>query len=560
MKSRFFSRLTILATITAIAFPLVVRAQEEKPKDKPKKAGKPVLTVNFAGIERVLQDLDYMFEVAGRPEMSEIVSSGLAAARDLKGLNRQNSMGIMLYLNGLIPEVVGYVPVDNLADLMSTITFGPVEPVKVADDHYKLEGPGGTVHVVQQGSYLFVSNSEDAVKQEFGDPAALTKALSAAYDVALRADVQAIPKSTRDLILGFMTSQMEADLQQRDGESDELYELRRAGAEGNMDGFRMFLNEAEEITLGWDVSKDKREAAFEMVIKADPKTEYAALMNDYKKTRSRFVSILDEHAPLSVHASFLFDKAGTKSILSMLKVGGQPAAKAFARETGIADGQTNPIDDLFSVMISTVQAGKLNMFVQFLGEPPGPYTLTGAFRLAETEKFTGAIKGILERLQGNKNLESVQLNVATHGDVTFHRIVPMMPGGAKDAMERLYGKDFGLVIGVSADTLWFSVGSKDAIPVITDAIDKVAQGGVTGTTSAPLQVVFHMSSWLALAENQERGFVAFAKEAFADGQDAIRADMSTMDNGMKFRLSFQEGWIRLVGKGISAARDAQQSQ
>ena len=68
----------------------------------------------------------------------------------------------------------------------------------------------------------------------------------------------------------------------------------------------------------------------------------------------------------------------------------------------------------------------------------------------------------------------------------------------------------------------------------------------------------HMSSWLGLMERPDGSAnpaVELMRESFAQGGGTIRADIKPMQDGMQARLSFDEGYIRLVGKAIARRVD-----
>src|SRR5262249_12497176 len=120
---RRFARATLVACCTLSLFCLGfgsgrLTAEETKPAK-----GQPFLVVSVASFERILEDADYMFALAGRPELSEMIGGALANVRDLKGLNRDSSVGFMLFLEGLTPEPIGFVPTKDIDEMMKTITI-----------------------------------------------------------------------------------------------------------------------------------------------------------------------------------------------------------------------------------------------------------------------------------------------------------------------------------------------------------------------------------------------------------------------------------------------------
>ncbi len=80
-------------------------------------AGPPVAVANVASVERVLEDIDYLFGSVERKDMSDVVSGLLGNLGDLKGLDRGKPFGVMVFLKpGIVPQPlpIGYFPVTDV--------------------------------------------------------------------------------------------------------------------------------------------------------------------------------------------------------------------------------------------------------------------------------------------------------------------------------------------------------------------------------------------------------------------------------------------------------------
>jgi hypothetical protein len=65
-----------------------------------------------------------------------------------------------------------------------------------------------------------------------------------------------------------------------------------------------------------------------------------------------------------------------------------------------------------------------------------------------------------------------------------------------------------------------------------------------------------MSQWMAIFENPERERRGFGKkmaETFEAGDDKIIADMTPRENGIRYRIRFEEGFVKLVGLALADA-------
>jgi hypothetical protein len=526
----------------------------QETKKKPSKA-LPFLVVCAASFDRLMDDADYMFEVAGRPEISEVIGGALAGARDLKGLNRDSSAGLLLFLDGLKPEPIGFVPVKDIDEMMKTITIGPVTTNKKSDDLYEIRGPNQSLFAKVVGEYAFIGLSEEALNKDLANPAQYTRRLSASYDLAINLNLKSIPKASRNLLLDFLRASTETQLQQRDDEPDAAFRIRKAGGMANLESLEMFLTQAEEATLGFNVSSENKEAFSEIVITADPKSEYAKILNELGSSRSQFTSLLSTPASLTTSASLKLDKNARAFLKELLSVSQGQLVKELAKPETSDDEKKSPITELFDSVQATVTDGKLDFVVQLLGDPPGPFTLVGGVKIADAEKFNVGLQEIIGRLKDKSEFETVETKVAEHRGVTLNRLqVKNVP----DAANRVFGKGHGLYVGAGNGALWFSIGAEDGLPTLKKVIDKVADAPVNDNPVTPAQFVLHLSSWLGMLERPDGSadaIVELMRESFAQGGGTIRAELKPITNGMQARLSFDEGFIKLVGKAIGKRMD-----
>lgn len=546
---RRFARATLVAccalSLLCAGFGGSQLAAQEKEKKVSK--GQPFLVVSVASFERLLDDADYMFSLAGRPELSEMIGGALANVRDLKGLNRDSSVGFMLFLEGLIPEPIGFVPTKDIDEMMKTITIGPVTTNKKEDGLYEIRGPAQSVFAKVVGDYAFIGRSEEALERDFSDPAQYTRRLSASYDIGASFNLRAIPKTSRDLMLDFLRANTEAKVQQRDDEPDAAFKIRRAAEMSNLAGLEMFLQQAEEATLGFNVSSQDKTAFIEMVVTADPKSEYAGLLNELGAARSHFTSLLKNPTAMTASTSMKIDKNGRKFLKEIVSVAEEQLIGAIAKQ----DGKSSPISELFQSIQTSVDDGRMDAIAQFLGDPPGPFTFAGGIKISEAEKFSTGLIEIIEKLKGRSEFESVQTKVVEHRGVTLNRI---QGKNAPEAANRIFGENAGLYIGAGKGVVWFAIGGDEGLPALKKMIDTVTDAPVDDSPVSPMQFVLHLSSWLGLMERPDGTAgpgVELMRESFAGGGGTIRAEIRPLQDGMQFRLSFDEGYIRLVGKSIA---------
>ncbi|MES2793420.1 MAG: hypothetical protein V4719_27660, partial [Planctomycetota bacterium] len=175
-----------VAVVCTVALLCSGFAVNQLPAQEKKQAkGQPFLVVSVASFERLMEDADFMFASAGRPELSEMIGGALSNVRDLKGLNRDSAAGLLLFLDGLTPQPIGFVPVKDIDEMLKTVTVGPVSTNKIEEGLYEIRGPNQSVFAKISGDYAFIARNQEALERDLSDPAQYTRRLSASYDVAV---------------------------------------------------------------------------------------------------------------------------------------------------------------------------------------------------------------------------------------------------------------------------------------------------------------------------------------------------------------------------------------
>lgn len=533
---------------------------------------KPVIIVNVANLDRLLNHAVFAFEQGGRPEFADTISVGLSKINDLKGLDRQQSMGLMFYVNNVLTErlmgsdkpmlsPVAYVPVKNFEDLLKTMQVGPAISKKVGDNLYEISNPANLRkpwHVLVRGEYAFLADRRDTLDHNLGNPAAFSKALSSAYDVGVSVNLGSLSQMTRDFVSGAIRAQAENDLQRRDSESPAAHRIRKAVGIQRLELLEQVLAQGEQLTLGWSLSEAEKTSAIEMVVAARPGSDFAAALNDLRGSRTHFANLLMGQPAAGVALSLKLNKGNRKQILEMLagfemqlssyKQG--DAATPAAADAAAADAQTS-LQKLIGTFSSTVEQGHVDGFAQFVGKPPGPYVLVAGLKIADVESAVEPLRELFQRLKGNVQVSELELNSFTHQGITFHRIKSTTMGKGDD---RLFGEKWSVYAGAGNTVMWVCVGGDEAVTEMKKAIDRVAEPVANPGEALPLQFVMNLSEWMEVFDSRKRA--ALARQAFTPGKDAVRMDVQGIQDGVRLRLRFDEGFTKLVGLGMVRRAEA----
>ncbi len=545
----------VLTGLLGVSPKRAMAQDEEKPEVLP-----PLLVVNAAGVDRLLGDVNYMFKTIGREDLNDVINGFLGGVGDLKGLDRKKSMGLMLYLKqGFPPGVdpVGFVPVDNIDALLKTVQLGPVTTKKVPgeENRYEIQGPRQTLHVQLQNGYAYVSNNVEAVDRELPNPATFTQSLTERYDLAASVNIGGVPEGMRTLFLDFLRAQTEADLQQRDNEPEAAYRARKAVGLNNLDNIESILKEGESLTIGVDASQTTKSIVVELEMKAKPSSKFARELKSFPGKPTVFANAYSETIPLAMTGSWNLQKGDKEALSELIKALDAGATEALNNEKL----DPEPLQGILKSLQSTVDAGAADFFLQFVGEPPGKFVLVGGLKIDRSGDFASGLEGILRQFKDRKGLAALELNAVKHNGIGIHRVVG--EGDGDRGEQRLYGGKPELYVGSGRGALWFAIGKEgvvDQLKASMTQVETVPATPIDIDKIAPFQMVLNLSSWLGLNPDGEGQAMKSAREAFKPNNDQLRITTKTVRDGFRFRMQFDEGFIKFLGLQASNRMDRNQ--
>ena len=579
------SRILLRSLAGVMALTLVgvatAQAQEDQAAEDAPYAGPPVLVANVASVERVLEDVDYLFGSVDRKDMSDVVSGLLGNLGDLKGLDRGKPFGVMVFLKpGIVPQPlpIGYFPVTDVASLTRTLELGPVTTKKIAEDRYEIIGQRRTLYARTIGEYAFVSAEDEALDRDFPNPIESCAALTTRYDVAVDVRPENVPSGMRELFLGVVRNQTQAQLQQRDNEPDAAYAFRKSQGMGNLRLVEAFLKETRSVTLGLDTSSQSHKAVLELVIEALPDTPHLEALQGLADEPSRFTSLLGDEVPISFSINSKIDENAKKQQAELVKAGELQLARILTKleqgdslagdtpegEKTPAGFEPDPVAEatarrIFDPLRQMIEDGNLDAFVQFRGDPEQKFVIIGGMEVKGAAGMEPAVREVIDRVRSaNPEVDShvdIQYGIVDAGGVSLHRIAPHE---IENDQKRFFGDELSFYFGFDANAIWFAIGGAQASSSLDDAITRSKEASLVDRNkpAAPFQMVVTASRFVGLAEDG-RG-KDLAHDAFENGGDTLRIDFRPTEKGGRLRLEAEEGFIRLLGLGVSRRYDESQ--
>ena len=531
----------------------------------------PVAVVVAASLDRLLDNVGYVFQTAERKDISDLLRGLMGNVGNLKGMDRKKPFGVMLYLKpGFPPQPIPivFVPVSNMGDLLTTLSLGPLNSHKVAGktDRYEIVTPERKFAMRLRKDYLFIASSAAILNRTLSDPADFTRPLAARYDLAAAVNLKQVPPQARDMLRNLVLSRVASQRPRGESESGKHHQLRQAMARRHRETADMILKQATDLTIGWKISRKQRTAMFEVALHADRNSPLVKRLNGVVGRQSLFSGLFaDRTVPLTAALSWILDPTESKLAVSLLESARDRLSTQWSKATaGSADKQEaergrQQVARLFEPLVKTARNRHLDAFIRFAGNPPGHFVLVGGVSLADGKKFAGALADILKQIARYSNGKEIQPNAATLAGVTLHRIRLNKMGPPQ---QKFFGEKSSLYLGATGSTVWFAIGEVDALPALRKTMSQLArQTSVPTGKTAPFRLALRASSWLALTsgDSKSKPLRDLGRRAFVKGGDTLRLDYRPTKRGTRLRVTLGEGFLRFLGLAIAEQYDRRRS-
>ncbi|MFN5731787.1 MAG: hypothetical protein ACK48R_08075, partial [Planctomyces sp.] len=453
----------------------VVQAQSDEPASPLQliqEGKRPLLTITFSGADRFMAKSKYIFEASEHSEVFGIIENFMKdSMNNLEGFNRGKPFGIMGYLPVAIPplpEFVAFVPVDSVEAATKLVEKAPVVISKGSEEgQYEVIGPNRTFPVLMRDGYAFIplGNEPDkkSLERAFPDPADLLAGQAQEFDAAVRLDVESIPVATRTLLYGLINSGISTQLQQRDGEAEGAYRIRRTEGERGLAALKMLFMDCQKITFGVNISEEEQAVNLDMVIDAIKGSQMLKEMFSSTERPSYFIPLLDENAAVSVSISSLMADREKEAYGEMMEGFRMEVARLIEEnKLGPVPDENSPIGQAMTAIQKTLQEGHMDIFAQFYRDSAGKLAIVWAGRVQDGEAINAGAMDVLTRLKDIEqvqNMGELQINAGEHHGVMLHRLnFAIQPPEAV----AVFGDNVGMTMGMGATAIWGVIGGEES--------------------------------------------------------------------------------------------------
>lgn len=561
MKKTFRSALAVALLLAASAR---VNAQDEM---------KPLIVVSLANYQEMIDDLDFVGQVSGTPDMGkglEGLLSLVTQGQGLVGLDKSKPWGMAASTDGVSFQILGFLPIKELDKFVAAIGGVAGEAEDVGDDTWKVELQGQALYLKQSGDWTYASMGAEFLQDLPKDPVKLLGGLNEKYDFAVQVSIQNIPEIFRQLAIEQIKVGLEQgfegggipgldalpgasalpDLSSLPQLDEKQQELARELAQQQMESIAALLEDTDQITMGFKIDRESGKTLGDLIMTVVPDTEAATGLAKMSEGKTKYGGFLVNDAAASLNVNLVLsqdDIAGAKEAVGTLRdqmknmveerIPGGEEVHAVVKEF---------VDKIVDIADDTVATGKIDAGLALVGQ--GPYTLVAGGAVADEAAVTKVVNEFVETLETQVGFYGFEKNVATHKGVTFHRAaVPPLPGEEGASLAELLGDDIDLVIGIAEKRTYLAMG-KDALELLKAAIDRSEADA--DKTVPPVQFTGSLATLIKLMPQQgtDADPTMSTMAASLEGtKDRINLTVKPREHGFEVHFEGEEGILKLIG-------------
>ena len=514
----------------------------------PMAAEKPALVVSIASVDRVLANVDYLTRATGMEQFG--VMARFMATPYLEGLDTEKPVGILVHVADE-PSGVAFVAVTDFAAVLAKISelIGP--PEDVGGGVKEFDANNLSVFFKEVDGWVFVSTEAAMLNDLPANPGELLEGLDQDYEIAIRVNVPNIPQPLRQMAISEMKKGFEQSIaSELDVEQRQLQE--KLGGSG-LEGLIRFVEEADQVTLGFGVDEDEGTTYLDMSVTALAGSKLAAQMADMSSLKSDFTGFIRSDAAATLHFSSPLPEEDQAQALLMLKVAREKALEEIASDSDLKNEQVRDkakkvANALLDVLEDTIKSGKVAGGATLLLDGTSIRFVAGG-HVADGRAVESSLKELAELAKSSPKAPTITFNAGQHGDVSLHTLALPVPEDEEEA-RRVFGDELFVVVGTGAKSVYLALGT-GGDGLIKEVIDASARGN---SSAPPMIFEVALGPILQFAANFEDdpNVVALA-EALGDaqGKDHITIRARAIERGMSYRFGIEEGILQLIGKAVA---------
>lgn len=516
-------------------------------------SGKPLAVVSYAGYDRAMKTLEFVGQLAGKPDLAtglEQMLKMMTGGQGLQGLDPKRPWGLVVRTEGTQIDGYAFFPVTDLKQLLAGLT-PLVGPATEAGGVYKIERGAQTFFVKKQGAWAFAAGKESELVRLPDDPAKLLGDLPKDYLWAARLFVANLPAELRDMIVSRVQMIAQTAVEQVQGPDQEL---ARSQLQQTLNRLEQAVKELDQVTVGLEIDRQARKAHLDIQVTAKAGTKTAKEMTPAGPSKTDFAGFLDPKGTVKANWSALAATPPTAADINKQIDAARKQAISQLESAGLPEEDLKTakqiLDDMLDVARQTILSGRMDGGLIALLDPKSA-TLVSGGRIAGGAKLDAALKRLAEL--ATKSIPDaagmLKMNAGTLAGMQLHTASVPLPPDVENRQQvvKLVGENLEVVVAVGDDSAYLALG-RNAMAELKKVVEQ--SQAERGKPVQPFQLsvalvpLSKFLSGIGGPDMQQNWIRIHGQIKGLAGKDALRLTASPIQHGIQVRLEAEEGVLK----------------
>jgi hypothetical protein len=526
------------------------------------RAAKRFAVVSLASYDELPRSLELAGKLTGKSKLARGFLGTIAVftqGRGLEGLDASRPWALVFESDGSEPRGYVCLPVDDPDTLIDVFRPLAQKIEDLGDGVQKVQGkrPANVSYVKRSGGWLFVSQKLEALENTPDDPTDLLAGLTERYGMAVRLYLRDLPEGEREKMLAAIRKETSKQLDQRPGEPDRLYAIRKRVAAEALAVVRTLAEELDTLTIGWTLDRDTQAARLELAFTARQGSEASYALAQLAEAQTRFAAFRLPDALVTGHvaADYPGDAiGGLDELFEAIRENAFAEIDAKEPSDSRAEAGKEAVGGLLEVLQKSAASGRLDGAMSLVAHPEGA-TLVSGRHIADGETLDATFRRFMAAVREHyplQSAEAIELDAAEVHGVQLHTISAPVPREAenREQIVELFGERVDYVVGIGPESFYLAAG-RDAMGQLREAIERSAASGPTRVPPMELSIALADLVKHAVANGEGEAAEQAAKAAAAlgesPGKDHVRLRAAPVEDGLSFQVEIEQGVLEMIG-------------
>lgn len=508
---------------------------------------KAVALLSVSSIDGLLGNISYLTDAGGAPDVGQMVS--LMSNAYLEGVDRANPIGMVLTTDGQEFLPLGFVPVKDLDKVLTSLEESVGEPRELGNGIKEIAGIQ-PIFLKEQDGWAFVGQTVESMANLPQNPVAMLGQMPKEYDIAIRGNIQNIPKQYLDMAVSALQDGVKQGLQQL---PDEDRAAQEEVIKAQMQQMETYIKESDQITIGWKTEPAEKRTFLDMTFTAVPGGALAKQMNSMADAKSDFSGFLLPGAAMTLNISSEIPKEQIQSSVDALAGLKETLLREIEKDDDLPDDQARKAAKemagaALDIFIETIKTGKMDGGASVVLKP-GDLTVLAGFHVADGREVEKVLRRVAELAKDEPDFPGIKFNADRTDGVEFHTM--SMPVPEEEDARKILGDKVEVAVGVAADSAYFGFG-KGCVASLKSIISTQPKQKPVPPFQMTISATPIMEFVSAIKDNPLVGSVTEALKESGD-KDHVTIKGIPIKNGFTYRIELEEGILRAIGEAVQMA-------